>query len=63
VTGRIREAAVAHLADHAHPAALAVLTLRTVDWVAEVRQPARRAVEGQLSSSQGSLTQLVRSGR
>jgi hypothetical protein len=61
--GRIREAAVAHLADHAHPAALAVLTLRTLDWVAEVRQRARRAVEGRLSSSQGSLTQLVRSGR
>jgi len=55
--GRIREAAVAHLADHAHPAALAVLALRTVDWVAEVRQRARGA--GWLSSSRGSLTQLA----
>jgi hypothetical protein len=57
--GRIREAAVAHLADHAHPAALAVLTLRTVDWVAEVRQRARVAVQDWLSSSQGSLAQLA----
>jgi hypothetical protein len=57
--GRIREAAVAQLADHAHPAALAVLALRTGDWVAEVRQRARAAVEGRLSLSQGSLTQLA----
>ncbi|MCG5465465.1 hypothetical protein MED01_003744 [Micromonospora sp. MED01] len=57
--GRIREAAVAHLADHAHPAALAVLALRTVDWVAEVRQRARGAVEVWWSSSRGSLTQLA----
>lgn len=57
--GRIREAAVGHLADHAHPAAFAVLALRTVDWVAEVRQRARGAVEGRLSSSRGSLTQFA----
>lgn len=57
--GRIREAAVVHLADHAHPAALAVLALRTADWVAEVRQRARAAVDGWLVSSRGSLTQLT----
>jgi hypothetical protein len=57
--GRIREAAVAHLADHAHPAALAVLALRTVDWVAEVRRRAKGAVDGWLSSSPGSSTQLA----
>ncbi|WP_240762482.1 hypothetical protein [Micromonospora sp. HM134] len=57
--GRIREVAVAHLADHPHPAALAVLALRTVDWVAEVRQRARGAIQSWLSSSQGSLTQFA----
>ncbi|MBG6066347.1 hypothetical protein IW248_002634 [Micromonospora ureilytica] len=57
--GRIREAAVVHLTKHAHPAALSVLALRTADWVAEVRQRARAAVDGRLSSSRGSLTQLT----
>lgn len=57
--GRIREAAVVHLADHPHPAVLAVLALRTVDWVAEVRQRARAAVDAWLSSPRGSLTQLA----
>jgi hypothetical protein len=57
--GRIREAAVAHLADHAHPAALTVLAIRTVDWVAEVRQRARSAVQVRLSSSPGSLARLA----
>ncbi|MGC4868203.1 hypothetical protein ACLQ3B_22545 [Micromonospora sp. DT53] len=57
--GRIREAAVVHLAEHAHPAALAVLALRTADWVPEVRQRARAAVDGWLRSSRGSLTQLT----
>jgi hypothetical protein len=57
--GRIREAAVVHLADQMHPAVLAVLALRTVDWVVEVRQRARAAVDGWLSSSRGSLTQLA----
>ncbi len=57
--GRIREAAVVYLAGHASPAALAVLALRTVDWVIEVRQRARAAVDGWLSSSPGSLAQLA----
>jgi hypothetical protein len=57
--GRIREAAIVHLADHAHPAVLAVLALRTVDWAAEVRHRARATVDGWLSSSRGSLTQLA----
>ncbi|MEU1589591.1 hypothetical protein [Micromonospora sp. NPDC005710] len=57
--GRIREAAVAHLADHRHPAALAVLALRTVDWVAQVRQRAREAIEDSWSPSRGSMTQLA----
>ncbi|HVQ93605.1 MAG TPA: hypothetical protein VMU51_21390 [Mycobacteriales bacterium] len=57
--GRIREAAVSHLADRAHPTVQAVLALRTVDWVAQVRQRARAAVDGWLSSSPGSLTRLA----
>jgi hypothetical protein len=57
--GRIREAAVVHLADHPHPAALAVLALRTADWAAEVRHRAREAVDGLVSSSRGSLIRLA----
>ena len=57
--GRIREAAVARSAGHTHPAVLAVLALRTVDWVAPVRLGARSAVDGLLSSSPGSLAHLA----
>lgn len=44
--GRIRETAVLRLAERRHPAAVAVLALRTCDWVAQVRQAARAAVTG-----------------
>lgn len=53
--GRIREAAVTQLAGREHPAAIAVLALRACDWVAEVRQAARTAVAGWLSSLEGPM--------
>lgn len=57
--GRIREAAVAHLAGQTHPAAVAVLAMRACDWVAEVRQRARTIVEGWPSLSGPALITLV----
>lgn len=58
--GRIREAAVVRLAGRAYPAAVAVLALRSSDWVAEVRQSARTVVEAWPSLPDGpALTTLV----
>jgi hypothetical protein len=39
--GRIREAAVVYLADHTEPVAVAMLALRTCDWVPQVRDRVR----------------------
>lgn len=51
--GRIREAAIARLADHGHPAAIAVLALRAADWVAEVRTHARAVLEAHIPATTG----------
>lgn len=47
--GRIREASVAHLAGRPSAATVAVLALRTGDWVVQVRERARAAVEPRLA--------------
>ncbi len=39
--GHLREAAVAHLAGQDHPAAVALVAVRTCDWVRQVRDGAR----------------------
>jgi hypothetical protein len=49
--GRIREAAIVRLADSQHSIVLAVLAIRAVDWVPQVRERARRALERRLVDS------------
>ncbi|GIG56212.1 hypothetical protein Lfu02_05840 [Longispora fulva] len=47
--GRLRAAAVIRLADHPHPAATAVLAIRTGDWARQVREQARRILGSRLA--------------
>ncbi|GAB4061418.1 HEAT repeat domain-containing protein [Catellatospora paridis] len=47
--GRLREAAAIRLAEHGHPAAIAVLALRCADWAHPVREAARTALSRQLT--------------
>ncbi|GAB4057178.1 hypothetical protein GCM10028775_59310 [Catellatospora paridis] len=48
--GRLREAATSRLAEHSHPAATAVLALRSADWAHPVREAARAALSPQLTN-------------